>query len=205
MQTGTRKSIEAITVEASRNEINLSDFSDLLFDCIDMNRPATALYLIDQGANPEVYARVGFSAPPLPSCASSWLGHFLCSVVRSLRSRRSWLHGETMSASNHIAARARRGAGIPTNGSVHQQVQIRTSKFMHRFQVYSIGVHAPLFAQVTPVATPQSGQRSVSTIRSGTSRMATGRTLRTGRSSRFTARSSLATPFNEMALFGSFI
>ena len=61
VQTGTREAIEAITLEASRNEINLSDFSDLLFDCIDMHRPATALYLIDQGANPEVYARVGIN------------------------------------------------------------------------------------------------------------------------------------------------
>ena len=44
--------------EAAQHEINVGDYSDVLFDCIDMHRPSTALYLIDQGADPEVYARV---------------------------------------------------------------------------------------------------------------------------------------------------
>ena len=57
-QTGSRDEIEALIDEATQHEVNLGDYSDVLFDCVDMHRPNTALYLIDQGADPEVYARV---------------------------------------------------------------------------------------------------------------------------------------------------
>ena len=58
LQTGTRDDIEELIAESARHEINLGDYNEVLFDCIDMHRPGTALFLIDQGVDPDVYARV---------------------------------------------------------------------------------------------------------------------------------------------------
>ena len=78
-QTGSRDEIEALIDEATQHEVNLGDYSDVLFDCVDMHRPNTALYLIDQGADPEVYARVRTMLTA--ACAT---GRFLSAVGDSL-------------------------------------------------------------------------------------------------------------------------
>ena len=44
--------------EAKENNVSLKDYSDLLFDCIDTSQTDAAMFLIENGADPEVWARV---------------------------------------------------------------------------------------------------------------------------------------------------